>query len=997
MVRESMGISAKQRRLSCVRAALSVAAAICEGMALASEGPAAGGVLDCRLWGKEKGLSREYPVICHLLDTAAVFLVLWDEVVGRGMRERFAAGMGLEVGQARAVGAFWAGLHDLGKITPPFQAQVGGLFARIKDEPEYLFALGADRLREFRHEMGTHWALAGLFAEAGYPCGTGSLKRAVSHQVAQMLGGHHGRYGAALKAKELAAASAYQPGLGEAGWAQQRRHHFTQIRRITGAEAVPNGGLPAELAVAMTGLVVVSDWLASQTHAIEPLIPTPGWQGTDVELDAHWERTRKAAGQLVADAQLGRARFEARDFQAMFPFVPNALQADISTHLPGLVAEHGSGLVLVTAPTGDGKTEAALFAAAELGRAAGARGIYFALPTMATANGMYPRVADFAAKALSGERALTLLHSMAWLNAAYNADRSNAPVGTEYGIDDHVTDDLDVSADHATAVAAGEWLRGSKRGLLAPLGTGTIDQALTAVLPVSFNALRLFGLSDKVFIVDEAHAYGPWMHKLLTRLLEWLGAFRAPVVLLSATLTGQTAASLVDAYRRGAGFPDATALQPRYPGWLFAATGGHVAEPRATGSERPRTLDIDVRTVVWDTDDGPEEDPRPRGRRHVLREVLAPVAREGGTALVCCTTVAEAQRTYRDLRAAFPDLAAGEGGLRLLHSRFPAGERQRITDACEAAYGKPRGASDTARPRPASILVATQVVEQSLDLDFDLAVSDLAPLAQLLQRAGRARRHARGAAGRPAWALPEDRPRLVVLEPVEEGQAGRPPRSWGAVYDPGLLRRTALVLDDCAEAGIAVPDDVQRLVDQVYADDFVHDLDAAAAREIRRLDAERQADHMAQEHLAELTGICAPADVDGNLYLLSRREAGITEELITTRLGADTGRVLCLYQQPSGLLTLDREGNTELPPPGKALSRDHVVQIMEHVTPVPGKWLRGEGDTVPAPASWEKQALLRDVVLLRMQADAEDPLVWQCAYGGSVITSSSEGLEQRGG
>ncbi|MFP8959299.1 CRISPR-associated endonuclease Cas3'' [Streptomyces nanhaiensis] len=940
-------------------------------------------LLDPRMWGKERGLPRPYPVVCHLLDTAAVFQALWDVLLGEQVRERIALALGLTVDESRAVLAFWAGLHDLGKITPPFQAQVPEAFAAVRGDSSYRFAPGAERDRAFRHEAATHWALAQLLEEIGYPGERRLLRKAVSHQVAQLLGGHHGCFGTVLKSKELALASVYRPGLGEEGWAEQRRVHFTELRRITGAEAVPKRGLPAELAVVVAGLVVVADWLASQTDAIEPLLPPGGWQGTPEDLDVHWARTRNAASGLVNAAQLGRARFVAEEFGAMFPFTPNPLQQDLVERLPELVAERGPGLLLVTAPTGDGKTEAALFAASVLGRAADARGLYFALPTMATADAMFPRVKAFAGKALSGERALTLLHSMAWLSPVYSQREHDAaqPGGME------------VSAEKATATEAGAWLRGAKRGLLAPLGAGTIDQVLGAVLPLTHNALRLSALSEKVFVVDEAHAYGPWMHKLLTRLLEWLGAFGVPVVLLSATLTGRTAGSLVNAYRRGAGFTEPSAVEPCYPGWLFTdAASGEVVAPRAVGSERGRTVEVAVRPVVWDTEDGVGAAVRAGGRRQALREALRPVAEEGGTALVCCTTVAEAQQTFRDLRKAFPELAGSRGGLRLLHSRYPATVRQRITAECEEAYGKPRTPEDVARPRPASILVATQVVEQSLDLDFDVVVSDLAPLAQLLQRAGRCRRHLRGKAGRPGWALPEERPRLVVLEPVGARGGTEAPRSWGTVYDAGLLHRTAHLLRARVEAGVAVPGDVQRLIDAVYAEDFVDGLDGAAEREVRRMDAQRHAEEAAEEHLAGMVGICAPADVAGDLHQLSRREVGVGEELLTTRLGADSGRVLCLYEQPDGTLTLDASGKLPLPAGGRrGLGREELAQIMNHVAPVPGKWLRHGPDGLPAPAGWDKQPLLRDLVVLRMQPGGEG--TWSCRHGDRTITISEVGLE----
>lgn len=943
--------------------------------------------VDARLWGKEKGLSRPYPVVCHLLDTAAAFGALWDVLPSAAVRQQVADALGVGVAEARMVLSFWAGLHDLGKITPPFQAQVPRAFTGVREDPGYRFAPGAEGDRGFRHEEATHWALTELLAEIGYPEGrrtrSGQLLRgAVGHQVAQLLGGHHGWFGTVLKEREVLQASAYRPGLGEDGWDAQRRAHFDEVRRVTGAIAVPQGGLPPELAVVVAGLIVVADWLASQEGAIEALMPPHGWQGTGNEIDAHWQAACKAAPALVAEAGLGRARFEAERFADMFAFSPNALQADLAEHLSPLVEKRGAGLLLVTAPTGDGKTEAALFGASVLGRAAGARGLYFALPTMATADAMYPRVKKFAEQALAGERALTLLHSMAWLSPAYNGDgRSTGAPGPGGG----------VSADTDTATAAGTWLRGPKRGLLAPLSTGTIDQALSGVLPLRYNVLRLLGLSDKVFVVDEAHAYGPWMHQLLTRLLEWLGAFGAPVVLLSATLTGRTATSLVDAYRRGAGFGNPAPVEPRYPGWLFtdAATGA-VSDPREVATSRPRTLDVSARKVFWDTADAPDSPVHPEGRRAALRTELRPVVEDGGTALVCCTTVAEAQHTYRDLHAAFPELAAHEGGLRLLHSRYPANARQEITAECQSVYGKPRDSRDTAQPRPASVLIATQVVEQSLDFDFDLVVSDLAPLAQLLQRAGRGRRHERGPKGRPSWAFPEDRPRLVVLDPFFGEDTEATPRSWGTVYDAGLLKRTSLLLAAETE-GIAVPGDVQRLVDAVYAEDFADGLDEAVRQELSRLDAERQAGELAEEQLAAMVGICAPADVAGDLHRLSDKKPGVTEELLTTRLGADTGRVLCLYEQDNGKLTLDEAGALRIPEGGRrGPSHTELAQIMAHVAPVPGRWLRGDATGHPAPKSWDKQLLLRVLVLLRMRRDG---VVWRCKHGDRTITTSEIGLE----
>ncbi|MGW2822099.1 CRISPR-associated helicase Cas3' [Streptomyces sp. NPDC001443] len=972
-----------------------------------------GGRLDTRVWGKERGLPYPYPLICHLLDVAAVFGVLWDVLFHPRLREGIAAELGMSVAQAREVLAFWAGLHDLGKATPPFQAQVPAAYKELVDGGFYTAKAGAEGLREFRHEQGTHWALISLLTERGYPVRR-LQPRSLPHQVAQMLGGHHGCFADVVPARKAARADEYQEGLGARGWQGQRRQHLEELARVVGAETVPSGELSAPTAVRVHGLVVLADWLASSVDWIAPLLPGRGWPGTPEQLDAHYERATLAAPGVVAAARLGRAEFPAGpdlSFGKLFPFSPNALQRDIAEVLPAVVKEGASGLVLVTAPTGDGKTEAALFAASVLGQACGARGLYFALPTMATADLMFPRVAAFAEQAMTGERALLLLHAAAWLSTVMDGDQAKTSPDS-WSLHDAVLPDpaaekaeeeAPFSAASATAVEAQQWLRqGGKRGFAAPLGAGTIDQALTAVLPVSFNALRLFGLSDKVLIVDEAHAYGPWMQILMVRLLEWLGALRAPVVLLSATLTGRTATALVDAYRRGAGFTEPSRIQPAYPGWLFAeAATGTVTGPRPVATSRPRTVDLSLHRVLWDCEDTSGK-PVPGGRRGALRDLLAPVAEHGGTALVCCTTVAEAQRTYRDLKAAFPELAARQGGILLLHSRFPGLLRQEITTTCEHIYGKP-AADETPAARPASILVATQIVEQSLDFDFDLIVSDLAPLALLLQRVGRGRRHARGPSGRPSWAAAEDHPALAVLEPVGPDGRTQPPRSWGDVYDHGLLLRTATLLAQNAQSGIAVPGDVQALVDAVYAEDFVDHLHAAgrteaeaAASRLVVLDQRREGERIAEETLAVMTGISSPYAVCGDLSVLSKGTAGVTADLLTTRLGADTGRVLLLFTQDDGRTTLDEEGHFPLPGKGN-LSQALVRRIVARAVPVPGRWLPPVEGRMVLPPTWRDRSHLRDLVLLpmaRASGDGEEA-PWGGQLGGkSVEFTRAVGIER---
>ncbi|MER5910071.1 CRISPR-associated endonuclease Cas3'' [Streptomyces sp. NPDC001982] len=952
--------------------------------------------VDVRLWGKHRGLTSSYPAICHLLDTAAVAGALWDVTLTDEARARTARRLGVSAEVCRQWLCLWAGLHDIGKVSPPFQAMVPEAYKALADDPAYVHKPGAER-ESLRHDAAGHWALTQILAEWNYPQAR-TPSQSPHHQVAQLLGGHHGCFHRSLEIKHLKDLEGWMPGLGGPGWAAQRRAHAEAVRHLVGGDGgVPalERALPADVAVRFLGMIVVADWLVSQESVIEARLPAEGWEAGEGELRRHWGGAVAQARSVVTAARLGVARFPARDFGEQFPFVPNALQASVAEDLAGLAAGGGGGLLLVTAPTGDGKTETALHAASVMARASGAGGLYFALPTMATADAMFGRVAGFAEANVGGDRALTLLHSMAWLSDAYGqaATTLDAAVGGGLG--------ATVSDGH-TATDAGQWLRGAKRGLLAPLGAGTIDQALTGVLPVRYNVLRLLGLSNKVFVVDEAHAYGPWMHSLLVRLLEWLGAMGTPVVLLSATLAGRAATSLVEAYRRGCGFRDPAAVQPVYPGWLYVDAGtGAVSSPRPVASGRPRTVRLDVESVAWDTSLRGTDAVGAGTRSAALVRHLEPVVTGGGCALVCCTTVAEAQRTYRLLQARFPELAAEPDGLMLLHSRYPAQRRKQITDACEAAFGKPRSDDAPGRRPQRAILVATQVVEQSLDLDFDLVVTDLAPLAQLLQRAGRCMRHER--TGRPAWV--GDDPRLVVLEPAVDGQVAVP-RTWGTVYDAALLRRTSVLLWESQTAGIAVPGDVQRLVDAVYAEDFADRLPAAAAEQLRRQDAEREASELAEKQLATMTAVPPPTGLVNLAKLSGERTDLLDEALVTTRLGADSERAVCLYRQPDGGWTLDPQGEIPIPAAdraggGKRLERDGVRAVMRQTVPVPGRWLAGRGPDQEVPAGWADQPVLSDLVVLRMTPTPQQLLdgdlpgsSWSCRVGDHTLTLSDIGLRQ---
>jgi CRISPR-associated endonuclease/helicase Cas3 len=934
--------------------------------------------VDARLWGKSHGLDRPYPLICHLLDTAAVAGELFDRVVGQARGEWLAEAAGVSGDGIRGLLMYWAGLHDLGKISPPFQAKAPDHFAPVLADSRYVAERMTGDDSRFHHSDASHWILAQLFAASGYPASPGpSSKYFVAHQIAQMLGGHHGRFHAKLSLADMRDPRSPKraASLGTGEWARQAEAHAGALKELIGesAEVVPRGLLPVSAVAILTGLVVCADWLASQESYITSAgrLPEAGWRATGEQLQRHWQAALGDAGGVVLRAGLGQARFRpvisgVSGFRDRFPkiSVPNPLQTSLAERLSATV--RGAGLLLITAPPGDGKTEAAEFCAAHLAQVCGTGGLAFALPTMATTDAMFRRIQTFAKDNLAQDAALALVHGMAWLNT----DFEKLALATAQS--DRILTGEGEAGDFAAPFAT-DWLRGRGRGLHAALGAMTIDQQLTGVLPVKHNMLRLHGLSSKVVVIDEAHSYGPWMHSLLLRLLNWLGAMRVPVVVMSATLAGATARSVLDAYRSGCGYealPAGTPAVP-YPGWLFLdAASGQLSEPVEVGTDRARDLVVRMEPVRRCVTESTSAADLPENERlRVLARLLAPIREEGGCVLVCCNTVAEAQQTYEHLYSQFSSVA--EVGL--LHARFRAADRARITDGCEQAFGKPDEDGRSARRPVASILVATQIVEQSIDLDFDLIVSDLAPIALLLQRAGRCRRHDRGA--RPAWTGALGTSPLVVLDPVGEDGEYKQPKEWGAVYFEALLRKTSRLLRGRVGGAISIPQDVSSLVDDVYAEFFATDNELHSDGERAAMfaaEAAQAATEAVERQLANIVAIPRPKPVMDLEELSGAGRVGLIDDaLVTTRLGADSARLVLVYVQADGSRTLvDEAGSTQLPGAvsGKSLSAKQIRAIMKHTVPAPGWWLRGGDLHSAAPSGWDDNPLLRDLVVVEGRA-----------------------------
>ncbi|MEU5718060.1 CRISPR-associated helicase Cas3' [Streptomyces sp. NPDC020403] len=911
-------------------------------------------VLDESVWGKSRGLDPAlppYPLVRHLLDTAAMALHLWDVFLAGNQRVRIAEGMGLaeELNRARALVGLCAGLHDIGKLSG-FQFCSRRAAQFLSSE----LGAGSERMGSERagHDVAGMTAAAKVLEVLGFE---GDERTGAADRVAEIIGGHHGRF----RRLENGVGSVF---LGGAAWAGQRAAHATAVHDVLGAPTAPES-FDAPVAVLVTGVVILADWLVSQEGYLRQRQRT-----LEPSLTAHFRRSQADAAILLRDAGLAPVELERKDFAEAYGIAgePNPLQQSVMDDLPAAAgAGRRGGIMLVTAAPGDGKSETALEAERILSKVFGTHGYAFLLPTMATSDQMHGRVARTLWNQSGEDAGLTLVHSMAWLSGAYADDDLDGGAVVTCDGDEAPAGRRRREAD----MRPGRWLRGAKRPLLAQFAVGTIDQALMSVLPVRHNALRLLALSNKTFIVDEAHAYDPYMQVLLGRMLNWLGFYGVPVVLLSATLPGSVGDRLIKEYLRGAGRKPTQVkrqtFRAPYPGWLYVdgETGRSAPMSQVRQKEQARTrnmrLGVDVERVVHGGKGGAGD------RIAVIKRLLEPVVTgDGGTALVVCNTVGDAQETYLQLREEIDHRSHEEGSdVHLLHARFPGDMREERTAEVTAGLGR-------SGPRPVRrIVVATQVVEQSLDLDADIIISDLAPMSLLLQRAGRCWRHEThwqrhgypGGRGRPVWA---DGPRLVVLDPVAGG--GRMPVQWGEVYSEHLLGKTSRKLAEIEGGGIAIPDDVQELVEAVHGGSEDLEWDVPGSSEAKAW-AKHQGKETAERSMAALIAVPRARQVR-ELHDLHHLEGEEDEWEVSTRLGADSVRLLCAYAQQDGQLTLDVAGTQQLPDATTdgRMPASSVRQVMSRTIPVRADWFRDAGpDALSPPSSWVEHPMLGDVRVLR--------------------------------
>ena len=536
----------------------------------------------------------------------------------------------------------------------------------------------------------------------------------------------------------------------------------------------------------LSAIAVLADWIGSDTHYF-PRIAASG-SFTD-----YWAQARVQACAALRTLPPQNPVAPFNGIAALFPFIrePTPLQR---MALEMDVSAPGPQLFILEDVTGAGKTEAALILAHRLMAAGKAQGLFLGLPTMATANAMYARMHDtWTAFYQPGTRpSLVLAHS-----ARHLSDRFSQSVWFA-----EPTDSADPDEPQSFAQGCAAWFADSnKKALLADVGVGTLDQAMMAVMAFKHHNLRLLGLQGKVLIADEIHACDAYMNMIVENLLEMQARFGNSVILLSATLSHLQRSKLTAAFARGAGINEGS---PRpaitdYP-WITHATSQGIHSHHV--ETRPQV----ARSVAVDW----------LHSEQACIETIRQAAKKGDCITWIRNSVDDAIATYRQL---IDNQVVPAQNILLFHSRFAFCDRQRIENQTLAWFGKVGS-----EPRTGKVIISTQVLEQSLDIDFDQMISDLAPVDLLIQRAGRLQRHIRDRNGQLKTSGADERepPALMIFAPEWNDD---PPANWVSVAmrnsayvypEHGRLWLTQRILRQQGE--IRMPQSARLLIEAVYGE-----------------------------------------------------------------------------------------------------------------------------------------------------------------------------------
>lgn len=775
------------------------------------------------VWAKfDRDSDLSLPLYRHMEDSGAIAGLLWDKWVPAQVKTLLSQGLtgGDEEGRRRIV--WLSAVHDLGKATPAFAMQIPSL-RDIMRAQGFEFRLSEALRDRLPHSLASHFLLKRWLV------GVHGWNDDIANTYAVVPGSHHGVPPSESALQEVPARAELF------GEGQQWATAQAELARYALELAVARDDLvvwsekplSSSAQVLATAIVIVADWLASDSANFPYLDAT----STEDRVGTAWQRLHlipawQAVRSLEDINELFRSRFGFAGDASVRPIQRSAVE--VANKLTA------SGIMIIEAPMGEGKTEAALATAEIIAARSGAGGCFIALPTMATSDAMFSRVRvwleHLPQPADGGQHSLFLAHGKASLNPEFaNLVRA----GKLAAIDEEYLETANRGDSSEEVVVAHEWLSGRKKGPLSNFVVGTIDQVLFAGLRSRHLMLRHLALANKIVIIDEVHAFDAYMNAYLDRVLTWLGNYKVPVIVLSATLPSERRKSLLMAYESDIRSDSRDPIVDRSTSMSeMAAAKRLLRYHQGTSTPKPlvnsdyNVLDDDLGYPVITASTGgvplvTRVDSSSRKQRvqlekladddATLLKILDGALVQGGCIAIIRNTVVRAQQTMQLLQGYF----GNDVDLMLAHSRFVSSDRMELDQQLRVKFGwsDPFSNFKTERPHKA-IVVGTQVLEQSLDIDFDLLITDLAPTDLILQRLGRLHRHAR--VDRPA-TLSQARCLIVGVEDWYASPSTPVPGSV-FIYGSYLLLRTLIVLRQVFEDSgiIDLPNEIPLLVEQTY-------------------------------------------------------------------------------------------------------------------------------------------------------------------------------------
>ena len=795
-----------------------------------------------RYWGKASADEEagRHPLVYHCLDVAAVGSVLLER--HPTLLRRIAGMLGIDDLTARQWLLWLLAHHDIGKFSAAFQRLRPELFAG---------AISSRHPYTERHDtLGYLLWKRVLFGEVFPELDPYSDIRDGILTLLRTSSGHHGRpprdadwRSDWFRREDIDAALSFSHRVGLLFFDAESPRVFTVDDERLFA------GRVAAASWAIAGFAVLCDWMGSNRLWF-PFVDRP------MSIRVYWEEVAMERGRRAVEeaAVVPAPAVVETGFDVLFGGLGRP--TDLQRAADDVPLAAGPQLFLIEDLTGSGKTEAALTIAGRLLANGVSEGLYVALPTTATADALYSRVGSVYRRFFApGSRpSLVLAHSRSSLSTEFRASVGGERIEIEESYD---------GEEPGAAAMCAAWLADNrKKALLAQVGVGTIDQALLAVLNVRHQSLRTLGILGKVLIVDEVHACDAYMNRLLEGLLRLHASMGGRAILISATLPAKTRRRLAEAFAEGAGFEIPETIPAAYPQLVSVSEETLWSRPVEAPSWSRRTLEFEMIT-----------DPGSVGDR------IVDWANDGRCVCWIRNTVGDAVRTFEELSARL-----GSDRVTLFHARCVLGDRLEIEREVLRRFGKHGGAVG----RRGRVVVATQVIEQSLDLDFDEMISDLAPVDLLLQRAGRLRRHRRDQRGNPIDGSDLRGPAVLrVLTPEADDE---PDANWIRAFLPGTaavyrhhgnLWRTARFLSE--HPVLSLPADLRTTIETVFSDDSELLLPEA----LERITCKVEGEWMADESLALINTIDSCQGYGGGSGSWTDAEDG------RTRLGEPT-ITLCL-------------------------------------------------------------------------------------------------------